>query len=872
MRLQRFLLIACIVLLLGIALPIHAAVQIPTQSPSIQPDRTAEADRLFQQGVAQYQENQLEDAIALWQEALRLYQQLNQPRQQLVTLNRLVTVYLRLGDTQRAIAHIQDTLTLAQQQGDGAAEFQALGNLGIAYRASGAYVQALDTFHQALEMLQSSHLALSQTATAQFQGRLLVNLGNVHEALGEYDQAIALYRESLDIFRDLNSLADMATVLSNLGVIDTSQGNYESAIHHYGQSLEIAQAMDDPLRIGYILNNLGTVYHAQQSLDQAIAHYQGSLAIAQTRQQRRLEGEVLTNLGLAYDDLADYGRAIEYHQQSLAIAQTTANPRAEAIALNNWGHALFQAGQLAEAETQVRAAVAVLDALRPGLDDTTNISLFDTQALTYNLLQQILVAQDKIDAALEASEQGRSRAFVTLLAQRLQTSPHSAQTSPATQRFTLEQIQQIAQQQQATLVEYSIIPADSFKAQGKQRGEAASVFIWVVKPSGELAFRQVDLQPSPSEPAARPFSLADLAMTARQGIRGGSNPEETQTSHPQTSAIPFQVGDRVRRHPDPPHWQPYTVEAVDATTATLSHPEFVVPAPVPLTELYRAEVFRRRQRSLQRLYEILIAPIADLLPSHPEERVIFIPHEQLFLIPFPALQDADGHYLIEQHTMLIAPAIEVLGLTQKRQEQRRRSASTEEIIVGNPSPMPRSLAPLPYAAAEAEAIAQILHTTAIIGTDATETGIKQRLSNASLIHFATHGLFNETHPLQGAIALAPSNDGEDGLLTAAEILDFPLQADLVVLSACDTGRGRITGDGVVGLSRSLMAAGAPSVLVSLWQVPDDATAQLMVEFYRYREEWDDAQALRRSMLKAIQSYPNPRDWAAFTLVGVILTQ
>jgi CHAT domain-containing protein len=147
------------------------------------------------------------------------------------------------------------------------------------------------------------------------------------------------------------------------------------------------------------------------------------------------------------------------------------------------------------------------------------------------------------------------------------------------------------------------------------------------------------------------------------------------------------------------------------------------------------------------------------------------------------------------------------------------------------------------------------------------------LPQARVIHLATHGLLDDYKGLgtPGAIALGPSGTGElnDGLLTANEILDLNLNAKLVVLSACDTGRGRITGDGVIGLSRSLITAGVPSVIVSLWSVPDAPTAELMVEFYRnWRErKMDKAQALRQAMLSTMKNHPNPRDWAAFTLIG-----
>jgi CHAT domain-containing protein len=122
----------------------------------------------------------------------------------------------------------------------------------------------------------------------------------------------------------------------------------------------------------------------------------------------------------------------------------------------------------------------------------------------------------------------------------------------------------------------------------------------------------------------------------------------------------------------------------------------------------------------------------------------------------------------------------------------------------------------------------------------------------------------------GAIALAPSGTGElnDGLLTSNEIFDMKLNAELVVLSACDTGRGDITGDGVIGLSRSLISAGVPSVIVSLWTIPDAPTALLMTEFYRnLKGNPDKAQALRQAMLTTMKQQPNPYKWAAFTLVG-----
>ncbi|MEO0768816.1 MAG: CHAT domain-containing protein, partial [Cyanobacteria bacterium J06649_4] len=180
----------------------------------------------------------------------------------------------------------------------------------------------------------------------------------------------------------------------------------------------------------------------------------------------------------------------------------------------------------------------------------------------------------------------------------------------------------------------------------------------------------------------------------------------------------------------------------------------------------------------------------------------------------------------------------------------------------------KPLPSLPHAETEAIQIAQLLNTNALVGAAATETAVKQRLEEANLIHLASHGLYQEDgDALQSKIALASNSEEQDGFLTAEEILDYSLQADLVVLSACDTGRGSITGDGVIGLSRSFIAAGTPSVMVSLWQVPDAATSTLMTQFYQNRQTLDKAQSLRQAMLYMIEQDLEPKDWAAFTLIG-----
>ena len=358
------------------------------------------------------------------------------------------------------------------------------------------------------------------------------------------------------------------------------------------------------------------------------------------------------------------------------------------------------------------------------------------------------------------------------------------------------------------------------KIDGKPQTKESELYIWVIKPTGEITFRKSDLKPLWQKENT---TLAELVNISRESIgvrsRGG------------------------------------IVASLDPNAAPV-------------------------KGRFERLHELLITPIADLLPKKDTERVVFIPQNELFLVAFSALQDEKGKYLIEKHTILTAPSIQVLDLTHKQKIAIKKSEIGREIlVVGNPN-MPKvpitneQLTPLPGAELEAVKIAELLKTQAITGNKATKTAIVQKMSTARIIHFATHGLvddFKGFGVVPGAIAFAASGE-DNGFLTSEEILDLKLNAELIVLSACDTGKGKITGDGVVGLSRSLISAGIPSIVVSLWSIGDDSTSFLMTEFYKNMEQkLDKGTALRQAMLTTMKhkNYESPYHWAAFTLIGEV---
>ncbi|WP_373529057.1 CHAT domain-containing protein [Nostoc sp.] len=711
-----------------------------------------------------------------------------------------------------------------------------LGSLAIAYRVVGNYSAAIEFNHKALQIFR-------ELKDRQTEAKVLGNLGNAYQSLGDYNNAIADYEQSAKIAQEIKDSAQEGIVLGYLGAIYANLGQYDRAITLHEQSLKINETLSDRLGQASTLINLGSTYHSQRQSEKARSYYEQALKLASNAGDSELEGKALGSLGLVYEDSRDYPKAIQYQEQALAIARTIGDPEAEGKALNNLGHALFAAGKLKEAEEKLRAAVKLLDGLRPGLDDTYKVSIFDTQVYTYNLLQQILLAANKPEAALEAAEQGRARAFAELLARRIyqegegQKSVSSITDNPPP---NIEKIRKIARQQNATLVEYAIVPDDDFKFRGKQRGREQELFIWVVQPNGKVAFRRVDLKPL--------------------WQKGGTLADIINISHCLTL-------DR-------------SANVDNCLSKPAGKGEQLMQALRKMKPAEAAKSSSKSQDFRQILHQLLIQPIADLLPANQNAHVIFIPQETLFLVPFPALQDADGKYLIEKHTILTAPSIQVLDLTRNLKDKRQMAGGENSSIFGSPSSalivgnpvMPKPLEQLPQAEQEAIDIAKLFNTTAIIGAQATKANILQKLPKARLVHLATHGLLeygnqNTGLGVPGAIALAPSGK-DDGFLTASEILNLRLNAELVVLSACKTGRGRISGDGVIGLSRALITAGTLSVVVSLWSVPDIQTAKLMKFFYQSLEKnYDKAAALRQAMLKTMKEDSLPLNWAAFTLIG-----
>lgn len=743
------------------------------------------------------------EALSFYQQALKICDQLNGCTEQGDVLNMIGFMYNKLDKYPEAFKYYKKALLVAKKLNDKLGEYVALSNIGIVYAKVGNFAKSLQLQQESLQIIDNLQNVPMETRIHN-KIRILSNMFANNTHLKNYSQALKINNLAIQISENNKNDCLRGKLYENYGLISSLKKEHIKAFQSYNKALFLFNSSfcEPELFAGSIVN-IGRNYLDLKQNYQALKYFQQAWQFAKKIDNLPLQAGAMKNYGDVFKEVEKHQEALKHYQQSLSLYEKINNPSQQASILTSKAEVYVNMNRYPIAEKKLFNAINILESLRPGLTDDNKISIFERQTDSYQLLQKVLVTQNKNDKALEISERGRSRAFVELLAKRLTSNNNPIEIKAP----KINELTKIAASQNATLVEYSIINDED-------------LYIWVVQPQGKIEFRWVNLK---SWLKKHNISLKELVNDTRKSIGAYRGIISKEVVNP----------------------------SVDRNAQTLR---------------------------LQQLHQLLIEPIANLLPNNSNERVIFVPQGELFLVPFAALQDKNAKYLIEKHTILTAPAIQILQLTRQQQKRVKTSNVKNALVLGNPTmpsvppkigDKPQKLPPLPGTQQEAESIAPLLNTKALTGNKATKAAVLTQISKARIIHLATHGFFDDFQGLESAIALAPTSN-DSGLLTAREILELNLNAELVVLSACNTGRGKITGDGVIGLSRSLIAAGTPSVVVSLWSVPDAPTAELMQEFYinMYQKRLDKAQSLRQAMLKIMENNrDNPRAWAAFTLVG-----
>jgi CHAT domain-containing protein len=425
---------------------------------------------------------------------------------------------------------------------------------------------------------------------------------------------------------------------------------------------------------------------------------------------------------------------------------------------------------------------------------------------------------------------------------RLQRDQPELASLVSVQPSTLPQLQEAARRRHATIVEY-------FSADER-------LFIWVIGPDGTIRATSSAVKRPELERLIQVMRRSELTNITSQD-RDEENRRDVSGSEP--------LAKKTRRSK-----QRNTTEDLSAS---------------------------------QRLYRTLIEPISTWLPEDPNQLVTIIPHGPLFLVSFAALPDRNGQYLVERNTINYCPSISLLRFTGDKEKRVAQLRVPHMLVVGNPA-MPRlfgsgrALRPLPGAEHEAHAISRQYppsQVTTLVGSRAEERLVRELAPGQAVIHLATHGVIRDDEPLESFLVLAPRKGGKpgtastavsDGPLTVREVFQLDLNADLVVLSACNTGLGRINGDGVIGLSRAFVYAGTPSVIVSLWRVADIVARFEMEQFYSElkRNGGNKAAALRQAQVATLTMLrhnrfrtpsgkplgEHPLFWAPFVLIGEAL--
>ncbi|MEB3292545.1 MAG: CHAT domain-containing tetratricopeptide repeat protein, partial [Synechococcales bacterium] len=684
----------------------------------------SDVDEVFAAGMRHLQANQLHNAFEQFQQAYKLYRQQRNTRGETIALAELIRLSIHWQDYESAIQYNKQLLILHQGMMNQQGTAEALETFARIYQAWPRYQSAISYYTLTLNTRR-------QLRDRPGEANVLSQLGSIHQTIGNLQQALTYHQQSLAIHSELGDSLGLRQSLHILGNVYQALGDSQNAIAYYEKSLNLADKLGDRSGYGKTLGDLGRLYESRNP-KQALNYQEKSLTIARNLKDKLAEAEALSNLGNAYYAMGDWPKAIDYQQQSFDHSVYLHHPIGQGIAAHHLGRAYFKANDLENAEIYLRHAIEKWKIFRRGLSDINAIIMADTQESTYRLLQTVLVQQKRAEDALVVAENARARAFAELLNHRSRFAPgentSSTDYTPALSQ-SLKNLRITAHRQNATLMEYSLI-------------DDRTLYIWVIKPTGYIMFQEVDLTQFPG-------AIEELVAMSRlsMGIRSARNHTIRNTIRNTMHHTIY----KKRHHTihnamldqHTPHRQTIKNNPQNANTQNTNTQE----------EKIQEDNTQEAHPHLRQLHQMLIEPIAQHLPTDPNQRVVFIPQGSLFMVPFPALKDGQGKYLIEQHTLSTAPSIHTLVYTQeirKRQDFIAQYRNPNHswplpLIVGNPTMATiadMTLLPLPHAEQEATTIAKLLGTQALLGRQATKQAVLDRISQAPIVHLATHGLLD----------------------------------------------------------------------------------------------------------------------------------
>ena len=892
-----------------------------------QKDSKRRLDCLMSLGILRWNVGQMTESSACYTEALSLSRGLR-IASQISACSKILQIHdlyasgkraLKARRYQQSIRQFEAAISLAGELGRPEFELKCLRQLSLNYFD-------LEKMNDFLE-LNTKALGIARALKHRpEEARCLNNIGLYFFKANRYSKALTLYEEALLILRETAyNEVDKADCLNNIALIHLSLGNYERALRYINEAMEIDLRMNDIVAVALDLKNMGTIYRnkgenkkSKADIRESLKYYAECLNLSEKHGRGRPQAELLNNIGLTYSSLADYSTALGYFRSALDEATFVRRAGDIGAIACNIGQAYLQMGNFAEAKAYFLKSIEL--AARLNRDEILWESYlglglcFEADKESASALRCYEKAADIIDTirqqlSWDDQKTGFARdkwkvydAWVDLLFEKKQAEPAVNVD---------REIWKIVEKAKARALFEGLSQAETARRQSLDpelmRGRKRLTRNMSLTIS-RLARRGLSSEDKKSllEDLERDEDEYATLMNRFEGDNGTGSPsipssiiqiEDVQRGllGADTAIVEFFLGekrsfviliteDQVVVEPLPPRSS--IEDSLRAYLKILSTPP------------------RRKFQGLKagrRIYEELFSALDGRLGPR-LQYLIIVPDGVLCYLPFETLvrevsDSGTGKFLVESFQVSYAPSVSSLALLARRQPAA--GASRRILAMGNPvytAEKSRGVSrqntygdvlreiyqdngfdfsPLPYSQKEIQQIAAIFPDNAVdtyVGSEAREEVIKTNsLADYRIIHFACHGFLDENAPQRSALVLSLDDDlEEDGFLQAREIYELRLNADLVVLSACQTGRGRLeNGEGILGLPRMFFYAGARSTISSLWKISDRSTSTLMQHFYRLLATGaGKAQALREAKLRMLRSkLSHPFYWAGFILHG-----
>ena len=826
------------------------------------------ASELNQAGSYYYLVGQYDKAIEYYKEALGIDEGLENEAGIARDLNSLGMAYNSWDKYEKAINCFEEALEINRKLGMDADAAVSLNNIGLVYDSWGHYDRAIAYYEEALvidkKLENDAGIAIS-----------LNNIGMVYSAWGKYDKAITCFEESLAMNNSLGQDDQVAVTLNNIGYVYDSRGQYDKAIEYYEKALVIDRRLGREASIAEDLNNIGMVYDSYGLYDKAITYFEEALS---ENERMKIDYQVATNLnniGSVYTSIGHYDKAIEYFEEALNIDRKLGRKADIALDLNNIGAVYNSQGEYKTAIRYYLESIAIIEELRKTATGDIRMDYLASQIVTYQGLTSAYIRDSNISAAFRTIELSRAK----LLTERL---------SGDESEIRLPEVSDIQRSigKDTVVIVYANVGWEDM--------------VRITISSDEITGKEVSVKSFIQSSIA---SYEEPIMNLLENQRGVKVVKKT----------PFHTG-RVEAMSDFDNIINYYRSLIMNTVSEDARGVEVVGI-----EKFKRVHMEKTGELAKSLYELLIDPLDSQIKD--KKNMIIVPDGTLAFIPFETLIDRDGKYLVEEYRVSYVQSMGTRELIRKREYREDRKpllafggAVYDEVsydveMVENEKQLgylARNLRQdleeergvevvysslgvgpwknLPGTLSEVRNIKKVVKKSDIFtGTNVSEKNIKELSANGTLsdykvLHFATHGLSVPEIPELSAVVLSQFKDNrgrEDGYLRMGEIASLDMKADLVNLSACDTGLGKLFGgEGVVGLTQSFLIAGANAVSVSLWRVEDESTSQFMVSMYGMAQDEDvkyvDAMAeVKRRFISGDfgEGYKAPYYWAPFVYYG-----